>query len=278
LLDRTLPKNGAISGEHVIHAARSALHQLGQLTVTVGEVPAGSREPLRAAFYQLGDHLKSYNIEGACGAELPELLEQQQLVCVAPRQAVGAQHRDVLDDTVEDGVAQVIEARSVVTVVWAPRLLRLDVAAGGGSARCGVVSPVIADGADGFRDVVVGAAHVVADFLRSLGDELLDLLGFRAGDDRQHEADMVVALEHGAPGDRPALDREHEARGPWLGEDGAVVGAHVERAPAAAVNLAIRSKETPSCTIHVIAVYFSTPTPTDPRCAAGSRSWPTQRR
>jgi hypothetical protein len=44
---------------------------------------------------------------------LSELLEQQHLIGITPREAVGAQHRDVPDSTVADGVAQGIKARSV---------------------------------------------------------------------------------------------------------------------------------------------------------------------
>ena len=42
-----------------------------------------------------------------------ELLEQQNLVSVAPRQTIGAQHRDEVDSAVADGVAQGVEAGSV---------------------------------------------------------------------------------------------------------------------------------------------------------------------
>src|SRR3954464_15596009 len=42
-----------------------------------------------------------------------ELLKQQNLVGVAPRQPVGAQYRDMLNGTVADGVAQGVEAGSV---------------------------------------------------------------------------------------------------------------------------------------------------------------------
>jgi hypothetical protein len=42
-----------------------------------------------------------------------ELLQEQDLVGVAPRQAIGAQHRDEPDGAVADGVAQRVEAGSV---------------------------------------------------------------------------------------------------------------------------------------------------------------------
>jgi hypothetical protein len=51
--------------------------------------------------------------EGHLTSCLTELLEQEHLVCITPRQAVGAQHGNVLDGTVADDVAQSIKARSV---------------------------------------------------------------------------------------------------------------------------------------------------------------------
>jgi hypothetical protein len=66
-----------------------------------------------------------------------ELFEQQDLVGIAPRQAIRAQHRDELDGAVTDHVAQGVEAGPVeagaaVALVAEDVLLGELVAVGGG--------------------------------------------------------------------------------------------------------------------------------------------------
>src|SRR3954463_9326622 len=96
-----------------------------------------------------------------------------------------------------------------------------------------MLAPVGADGANGLGNLVVGLGDV-RQLVGLAAEQSLDLLGGVAGDDGQHERDVVASLEHGPPSCGPALDREHEAGGPGLGDDRAVVGAQVERLPAPA--------------------------------------------
>src|SRR3954468_13178855 len=96
-----------------------------------------------------------------------------------------------------------------------------------------MLAPVGADGANGLGNLAVGLGDV-RQLVGLAAEQSLDLLGGVAGDDGQHERDVVASLEHGPPSCGPALDREHEAGGPGLGDDRAVVGAQVERLPAPA--------------------------------------------
>jgi hypothetical protein len=96
-----------------------------------------------------------------------ELLQEQDLVGVAPRQAIGAQHRDEPDGAVADGVAQRVEAGSVeaaaaVALVAEDVLLGELMAVGGGPSAQGgelAVDRLLALLALGRDAGVEGGAH-----------------------------------------------------------------------------------------------------------------------
>ena len=87
-----------------------------------------------------------------------------------------------------------------------------------------MLAPVGADGANGLGNLVVGLGNV-RQLVGLAAEQSLDLLGGVAGDDGQHERDVVASLEHGLPSCGPALDREHEAGG-RRGSESAILGSH----------------------------------------------------
>jgi hypothetical protein len=87
-------------------AAAEALAQHGALVLGDGALDLQQQLVIRV----IRDRVLQ---ERHLAARPAELLEQQDLIGVAPRQTVGAQHRDEVDSAVADRVAQGVEAGSV---------------------------------------------------------------------------------------------------------------------------------------------------------------------